>query len=231
MAVSLAEQISFPDLEGWEDSSEKVAAAKKSVSSLKQYLAAQKQTAEEQRERDATRKLSRERMAAVLSKAQSLEKMKDALARLSKRLGTQEAGYAFQTWFYDLVEFFEVTHRRPYVVSGRQIDGSVSIEGTTYLTELKFTTEQAAATDIDTFLAKINDKADNTMGIMLSMAGYSRTAIQQASGRKTPLILMDHSHVYLILGGTWTFDEVVSRLRRHASQTGEALLRAADFAA
>ena len=69
------------------------------------------------------------------------------------------------------------------------------------------------------------------MGIMLSMAGYSRTAIQQASGRKTPLILMDHSHVYLILGGTWTFDEVVSRLRRHASQTGEALLRAADFAA
>ena len=119
MAVSLAEQISFPDLEGWEDSSEKVAAAKRSVSSLKQYLAAQKQTAEEQRERDATRKLSRERMAEALSKAQSLEKMKDTLAQLSKRLGTQEAGYAFQTWFYDLVEFFEVTHRRPYVVSSR----------------------------------------------------------------------------------------------------------------
>jgi hypothetical protein len=105
-----------------------------------------------------------------------------------------------------------VTNRRPYVASGRQIDGSVTVEGTTYLTELKFTTEQASAPDIDTFLAKINDKADNTMGVMVSMSGYSSTAIQQASGRKTPVILMDFSHVYLLLGGTWTLPEVVSRL-------------------
>jgi hypothetical protein len=122
-----------------------------------------------------------------------------------------------------------MTHRRPYVTGGRQIDGSVTVEGTTYLTELKFTKEQAGAPDVDTFLAKVNDKADNTMGIMVSMSGYSATAIQQASGRKTPLILMDYSHVYLVLGGTWALPEVVCRLRRHASQTGNTFLPPSDF--
>jgi len=78
-------------------------------------------------------------------------------------------------------------------------------------------------------LAKVNDKADNTMGIMVSMSGYSRTAIQQASGRKTPIILMDFTHVYLVLGGTWNLPEIVCRLRRHASQTGNAFLSTSDF--
>jgi hypothetical protein len=151
------------------------------------------------------------------------------LAQISKGLGTQSAGYEFQDWFYDVVNFFEVAHRRPYVISLRQIDGSVTVEGTTYLVELKFTKEQADAPDVDTFLSKVNDKADNTMGIMVSMSGYSKTAIQQASGRKTPLILMDYGHVYLMLGGSWTFDEIVSRLRRHASQTANAFLPAAEF--
>lgn len=133
-------------------------------------------------------------------------------------------------WFYDLVAFFEMTHRRPYVSEGRQIDGALDVEGTTYLTELKFTKGQAGAPDVDTFLSKVNDKADNTMGIMVSMSGYSSTAIKQASGRKTPLLLMDYSHIYLVLGGTWSLPEVINRLRRHALQTASAFLPSSEFA-
>jgi hypothetical protein len=229
MAVSLAEQVKFPDLEGWEDSQQKIVGAKEAVASLKRYLEIHRQKAEDLREKEAIKKAARERMEKAIKGAHTIEKLKDRLAERSKSLGTQAAGYAFQDWFYDVVNFFEVAHRRPYVISGRQIDGSVTVEGTTYLTELKFTKDQADAPDVDSFLVKINDKADNTMGIMVSMSGYSKTAIQQASGRKTPLILMDYSHIYLILGGSWTLDEVVSRLRRHASQTGNAFLPTAEF--
>ena len=122
-----------------------------------------------------------------------------------------------------------MTSRRPYVSGGRQIDGSVTVEGTTYLAELKFTRVQSGAPDVDTFLAKVNDKADNTMGIMVSMSGYSSTAIEQASGRKTPIILLDHGHIYLVLSGSWTLAEVVSRVRRHASQTARAFLPVSEF--
>ena len=72
-----------------------------------------------------------------------LSKLNDRLTELSTRLGTQQAGYDFQPWFYDLMDYFEIESRRPYVIVGRQIDGSVTVDGTTYLVELKFTREQA----------------------------------------------------------------------------------------
>jgi len=230
MAASLADQGKFPDLEGWEDTAQKVKAANDAVEALRAYLALHKQKADEVKAREEIKKEARDRLHDSIVKRQTLEGLSDRLKELSKQIGTQAAGYEFQNWFYDLVAFFEMTNRRPYVSNGRQIDGSLDVEGTTYLTELKFTKEQAGAPDVDTFLAKVNDKADNTMGIMVSMSGYSSTAISQASGRKTPLLLMDYSHIYLVLGGTWSLPEVISRLRRHASQTAAAFLPASEFA-
>ena len=103
------------------------------------------------------------------------------LSDLATKIGSQEAGYEFQTWFDDLMDFFEVVNRRPYTAPGRQIDGSITVSGTTYLVELKFTRDQVGATDIDSVVKKINDKADNTMGVMVSMSGYSTIALTEAS--------------------------------------------------
>jgi hypothetical protein len=97
------------------------------------------------------------------------------------------------------------------------------------LVELKFTAEQASATDIDSFHKKVTTKADNTMGIMVSISGYSSVAHQEASGERTPLLLLDSGHIYLILGGIMGLGDVVERVRRHASQTGEAYLSASEF--
>ncbi|HIE9829669.1 TPA: hypothetical protein ACXRWW_004794 [Klebsiella variicola subsp. variicola] len=66
--------------------------------------------------------------------------------------------------------------------------------------------------------------ADNTMGIMVSIAGYSKVVISDASGSKTTLIIIDATHLYLFLSGAMSFGEIISRVRRHASQTGEAYL-------
>ena len=95
--------------------------------------------------------------------------------------------------------------------------------------ELKFTAGPAAATDIDSFYKKITTKADNTMGVMVSISGYSSVAKQEASGDRTPMLLLDHSHLYMVLGGIMGLGDLVNRVRRHASQTGEAYLAAGDF--
>ncbi|MEO8330620.1 MAG: hypothetical protein ABI586_11480, partial [Candidatus Nanopelagicales bacterium] len=109
------------------------------------------------------------------------------------------------------------------------IDGSLTLDGTTYLIELKFTGGQADATDVDSLRSKVDDKADNTMGIMVSISGYSAVAVTQASGRKTALLLLDAMHLYLFLAGSLSFQDVVLRVRRHASQTGEAYLPSSGF--
>jgi hypothetical protein len=111
------------------------------------------------------------------------------------------------------------------------LDKADIASGTTYLVELKFTAEQATATDIDTFHKKVTTKADNTMGIMVSISGYSSVARQEASGERTPLLLLDHAHIYLVLGGMMGLSDVIDRVRRHASQTGEAYLPASEFSA
>ncbi len=228
-AKALAEQKSFPDLEFNENTKHMVADAKKAVSDLKEFLNQQEDEVGKRKEKEAAQKRLREKQTEAAQSRQSLERLNGSLEELCRQIGTQQAGYAFQDWFFELLEFCEVVNRRPYVQDGRQIDGSLTITGTTYLTELKFTKGQADAPDVDVFLAKIRTKADNTMGVMVSMSGYSSVAIKGASGPATPLLLLDANHLFLVLRGVLGWEEVVDRVRRHASQTGEAYLAASAF--
>jgi hypothetical protein len=229
MAVFLADQTTFPDLRNWEDSDQKISEAAKAVGELKQYLRKQDNDIKDEREKDAVKKAARERQQKVQRAQIDKQKLEISLNSLQPSIGTQQGGYDFQDWFYNLLDFSEITNRRPYVSEGRQIDGSLTHEGTTYLVELKFTGDQSAVTDIDSLKNKVEDKADNTMGIMVSISGYSSVATSQASGRKTPLMLMDASHLYLFLTGGMNFKDIISRIRRHVSQTGEAYLPVNKF--
>jgi hypothetical protein len=224
LARDLAQQESFPDLIGWEDSELKIKDARTAVTALRSALSKIDNQVQGERERQESQARFRAFQDEVRRSRQSLESLGDRLNELATRLGSQQAGYDFQAWFYDLMDFSEVTNRRPYVVGGRQIDGSITVSGTTYLVELKFTQAQADATDIDSLVKKVTDKADNTMGIMVSISGYSSTAISEASGRRSPLLLLDHRHLYLVLSGAITCGDLVDRVRRHASQTGESYL-------
>jgi hypothetical protein len=229
MARYLMDQRTFPDLKNWEDSEQKIKDAHDAVSRLRIYHTRQEEKLQSEEDREKAQAAFRKRQAQATRSQKSLQKLNDRLNELGHRLGTQKAGYEFQDWFYDLLDFSEIMNRKPYTHAGRQIDGSLTLSGTTYLVELKFTTDQASATDIDTFYKKVTTKADNTMGVMVSISGYSSVAIEEASGEKTPLLLFDHAHLYLVLGGIMGLSDVIDRVRRHASQTGEAYLPAKQF--
>ena len=229
MAAFLMDQESFPDLQGWEDSAQKIKAAHDAVSKLRIHHSKQQDELQSEEEKLKAKQEFAKRQQEVTRSQQTLQELNDRLTELSSKLGSQEAGYEFQDWFYDLLDFSEIPNRKPYVHKGRQIDGSLTISGTTYLVELKFMAEQASAPDIDTFYKKVTSKADNTMGILVSISGYSSVAREEASGNKTPLLLLDHGHIYLVLGGMMGLADVIERIRRHASQTGEAYLSVSDF--
>lgn len=229
MSGALMEQGSFPDLMNWEDSAVKVKQAHDAVDRLKAHHRRQEEDISAQRDREETQKRFREHQAKVAQSQVTLGALSERLDELGKKLGTAAAGYDFQDWFYDLADFSEVQNKRPYNSKGRQIDGSITVSGTTYLIELKFTTDPADAPDIDSFYKKVTSKADNTMGVMASISSYTSVARTEASGPRTPLLLLDHGHLYLVLGGVMSLGEVVDRVRRHASQTGEAYLASGDF--
>jgi len=229
MGKFLIEQQSFPDLKNWEDSEHKIREAHEAVTRLKNYHLKQEEQIQSEESRIKAREAFNKKQQEINRSQKTLQKLADELNELGRNLGTQKAGYDFQDWFYSLLDFCEIPNRKPYIHAGRQIDGSLTISGTTYLVELKFTADQASAPDIDSFYKKVTTKADNTMGAMVSISGYSSVAINEASGERTPLLLFDHSHIYLILGGIMGFSDVLERVRRHASQTGEAYLPADKF--
>ncbi|SYZ73773.1 conserved hypothetical protein [Candidatus Zixiibacteriota bacterium] len=225
----LMDQRTFPDLKNWEDSADKIKAAHESVSRLRLYHEQQEEEIQTEEEHQKARAEFQRRKGEITRSQQSIQKLSDRLNALGKRLGDQQAGYDFQSWFYDLLDFSEIQNRRPYVHEGRQIDGSLTLSGTTYLAELKFTTSPADPVAIGDFFKKVTDKADNTMGVFVSISGYTEVAKKEASSAKTPLLLLDHNHLYLVLGGIMGMSDVIDRIRRHASQTGEAYLAAIDF--
>lgn len=229
IARSLAAQEHFPDLENWEDSAIKLREAREAVQRLRAEVAKLDSAQRDEAEARRRRAESDRRRQQTLAAKQSLEALKARLDAIAQRIGTQEAGYDFQAWFYDLVDFFEVECRRPYTTDGRQIDGSLTLDGTTYLVELKFTANTTDAPDIDVFRRKVTSKADNTMGLFVSMTGFTSTAKAGASGERTPLLLLDYQHLYAILGMAMTLPEVVGRTKRHAAQTAAAYLAVADF--
>lgn len=230
MARSLSEMTHFPDLEGWEDSSVKLADARDSVARLKKQIDSLKDQAEDRRAAEQRRKRASEEREKAIASKETLQKLRQRLDELAQIQGTPEGGYAFEDWFYDFAKFFEIVGRPPYVVDRRQIDGSLSLEGTEYLVETKFTNTKTGSPDIDIFMAKINSKAENTMGIFVSMSGYTSGAVKAASRDRTPMLLLDYSHIYnLMLSGVMSMPDVILRVKRHASQTGEAFLPPENF--
>ena len=195
------------------------------VRELRAYLKADaaKSRAEEEVRENRTR--AHEQRLELQRANADREKLRQELEQMHQQVGTQAGGYAFEDWFYRMLEYFEITCRRPYRTQGRQIDGALTVDGTTYLVETKFTASQTRPEDIDSLKAKVGSMADNTMGLFMSISGYTPVAIDSASGPGTTLLIFDAGHLFHVLSGNGTFADTVSRARRHASQTGEAFWR------
>ena len=230
MARSLAEMRHFPDLERKEDTKVLIPEARISISRLREAVLTVNESIRESKEAERIRKAAQQEQSTRIASQQSLEKLQSRLTEMTPQLGTQPGGYAFERWFYDLAIYFELDARPSYKAEGRQIDGAITIEGTTFLVETKFTKEPVGPEAVDPFMGKIESKADNTMGLLVSISGFNEGAVHAASKQRTPMLLLDHSHIFsLILRGVMKLPQVVSRIKRHASQTGCAHLPASDF--
>lgn len=232
MARSIAEMEHFPDLERHEDSKVKLRDGREAVKRLRAEVQKIDTKLKEDKDTERRRKEAHDRATAQRQSTTSLAKLQDELIALTSKQGTNEGGFAFEKWFYDLAVFFELQARPSYKApDGRQIDGAVTLNGgTTFLVETKFTKEAIGLTHVDSFMAKIVSKADNTMGLLVSMAGFDSGAIKAASKERTPMLLIDYTHFFgLVFPELMTLPQVIERIKRHASQTGEAHLPADKF--
>lgn len=231
MARSLSEMRDFPDLERREDTKSRISDAKCAISRLKNAVAEININIQETKDAERRRKQALAEQDRKLAAQETIEKLSNQLNCLMPKLGKSEGGYAFEKWFYELAVFFEMDARPSYKTeSGRQIDGAITMDGTTFLIEAKFKNEKVGSPDIDIFMRKIESVADNTMGIFVSISGFNLASIKTASKDRTPMLLLDHSHIFgMILNGYMTLPQLIARVKRHAHQTGQSYLPVAEF--
>ena len=230
IARELSAMESFPDLQGWEESKSKIDVATKAVAALRIQYEKLCATFVDTGDAEA-RRLAKEKRDNSASYETRFSEFSERLNRIAANAGRQNAGYDFEKWLYDFSVFNDLEVRKPYRdPTGRQIDGALTIGGETMLVEAKCTTVLTNVRDIDSFRAKIETKADNTLGLMVSMAGFQPGAIQAASQGRTPFILVDGQHLFnIVMTRRMTFVELIERIKRHAAQTGCPYLPTGDF--
>jgi hypothetical protein len=99
MARDLAEQRDFPDLKGWEDSEFKLQEARAAVAARRTAVSKLEDQVETEREREKLRRRIQEVQRESRRSQQTLESLAARLSDLATKIGSQQAGYEFQTWF------------------------------------------------------------------------------------------------------------------------------------
>lgn len=171
---------------------------------------------------------ARARSSAAVDEMKTTEQLDLAQYRrrfddLLPELGTSVGGRKFETWLIEVAKAHGLSARGKYTAAGREFDGSVVVDQTTYLLELKFTANKSDAPDVSNFRDKLNGHAAGTLGLFVGVSGFTATAVDVASRAGSPVLLCDGAHLYRVLQGL-RLDDLVRTMRRHALETGRAYL-------
>ena len=137
----------------------------------------------------------------------------------------QKRGRDFERFLNELFALSDLNPRAAYSIEHEQVDGAFTLRDD-YLLEARWVANPLQPKDLNDFRAKINDKARNTLGLFVSVLGFTEGAIAKHSGGQTPLILMDGTDLVPILEGRIGLIEVLEQKRRHAAETGQPMHRA-----
>ncbi|MGC5223723.1 restriction endonuclease [Micromonospora sp. DT81.3] len=105
--------------------------------------------------------------------------------------------------------------RLSYRPRGEEIDGSIWLHGRTFLVEAKWTAEPQPASSIYQFRGKVDGKLVGTLGIFISVAGYSPDAVNAlVAGKELNIVLFDGDDLRSIVAGHHTIeDSIIFKLR------------------
>ncbi len=154
----------------------------------------------------------------------SLQELYDRLA-LPPEASAEEKrrrGRAFEKFLSSMLESEKLAPRIRLRPTGEEIDGSFYFESRTFLLEAKWHSDPLPASSIYQFKGKVDGKLVGTIGIFISMSGYSEDAVDAlTTGKHLNIILFDRNDIdaALIHG----FERVLSVKLRAAAEEGVVL--------
>jgi hypothetical protein len=214
----------FSHLVSLEDGKDKAKKAQQSVAALRKYVGNPTSSDDEEEKAEARRGAAFEALVKTTAVQDRLKELAKAYYELLSSKEPQKRGYQLETLLRDLFNLFDLDPKASFKVTGEQLDGAFTFQATDYLLEAKWQQKLVDAADLDSLAGKLTRKLDNTLGLYLSINGYSDDGVRQHSSGRRLMILMDGSDLMAVLEARIDLIQLLLRKRRHAAQTGNIYL-------
>lgn len=219
----------FSHLKQWEDADTKIKRAKDAVAALRNHAAGYFQLKEEQEKVEARRSVFASMQKEKESFANMISVLKDDFMRLVVEPNAQKRGFAFEKFLNSLFVLFDLEPKESFRIVGEQIDGSFTFDGNDFLMEAKWQEKPIDLGDLYKFGGKIEGRLKLTLGLAVSINGFTQDYNESKSASLKTMLLMDGADLMAVLENRIDLKDMLFRKRRHASDTGDIFLKFRDM--
>ncbi|WP_189303212.1 restriction endonuclease [Streptomyces cinerochromogenes] len=217
--LEIAQMTAFPSLKRQSDAEKLLAQATEAVADLKVWTERLQGLLAEKAKVEAEQAQQEEREAHRRGFSEKLSELKAEFLRLETEPNRQRAGREFETFLNGLFRLFDMQPRLGYELDYEQIDGSFAFDTDDYVLEAKWWKKPAEAGQLREFNDKVRRKGKNALGLFISVKGFTSGA-RAAFREGTSFLTMDGTDLFCVLDDRVRLDDLLSRKKRHANETG-----------
>jgi hypothetical protein len=215
----------FTHLEHLEDGHTKAKKARQCVTALRHLVSAHAELLAEQELRLKRRKEYEQNAVRATAVRVLVDELRDRYCALVAEPNAQKRGYGLERLLVDLFDAFDLDPKRSFKLTGEQVDGAFTFDAMDYLIEAKWESGQVGSADLDQLAQRVQRKLDNTLGLFLSISGFTAGGINAHSAGRRLILLMDGADLMAVLDGRIDLGDLLRRKRRHAAETGDIYWR------
>ncbi len=168
---------------------------------------------------------NQEKIKQSLTFTEKLQELHNLFLLIATNTNMQQRGYQLEKLLNDLFHLFDLEAKGAFKIVGEQIDGSFTFDSQDFLLEAKWQSKQVDAGELYKFGSKIDGKFKSTVGLFISIDGFSSESTKTGSPVLKSMILMDGMDLIMVLDGRIRLSDMILIKRRHASDTGEIYYR------
>lgn len=214
----------FSHLRRCEDPEQKICTAQQKVEALRVHVKGHLDLLKEQEDVLKRREAARQKHANSAAFKGKLEQLKNKFYTIAVSGNPQQRGYDLEHFLNELFVLFDLDPKSSFKIAGEQIDGAFTFDNNDYLLEAKWQQKPIDAGDLYKFAGVLGGKLKNTLGLFISINGFSPECTSSRSEALKAMILMNGADLNAVLDDRIPLSEMLYRKRRHASQTGNIYL-------
>lgn len=219
----------FTHLKQWEDSEKKIKRAKDAVEALRKHSEGHFKLKEEKEKIEARRNVFSNMQKEKESFANLIGVLKDDFSRLTLEPNAQKRGFAFEKFLNSLFALLDLEPKESFKIVGEQIDGAFTFDGNDFLLEAKWQEKPIELGELYKFGGKIEGRLKLTLGLAISINGFTPYYNESKSSLMKTMLLMDGADLMAVLENRIDLKDMLFRKRRHASDTGDIFLKYRDM--